>query len=135
MSEGAARALVAGHGDFAAGMVSAVEQITGRGDVFLAVSNRALGADDIERVLREQLDATGATMIFTDLPAGSCTIAARRLLRTRRELVLLTGTSLASLLDFVFHVDLPVTDAARHAAEKARSAVLVLGGGGQISGD
>ena len=32
------RAIVAGHGEFAAGLVSAVEQITGRGEQLIAVS-------------------------------------------------------------------------------------------------
>ena len=53
MSEGgeprAHRAVVAGHGDFAAGLVSAVVQITGRDDVYIPVSNRGLSAQDVER--------------------------------------------------------------------------------------
>ena len=36
------RAIVAGHGDFPDGMVSAVEQISGRGGVFIALSNKGL---------------------------------------------------------------------------------------------
>lgn len=127
-------AIVAGHGSFADGMLSAVEQITGRSELFVGVTNRNLGADDIERVIREHVESSGATVIFTDLPAGSCTIAARRLIRARPEVVLVTGTNLASLLDFVFHSELPATEAARHAADKARAAVLVLGGGA-ASGD
>ena len=51
------RALVAGHGDFAAGMVSAVHQITGRGDAFVSLSNRDMSAADVERAMREQVDA------------------------------------------------------------------------------
>ena len=48
-----ARAVVAGHGDLASGLLSAVTQITGRDDVFVGLSNRALSAKDVERVLRE----------------------------------------------------------------------------------
>lgn len=124
------RAIVAGHGEFAAGVVSAVAQITGRGDVFVALSNRGLGADDIERVMREQAEALGARVVFTDLPAGSCTIAARRLQRERPDLVLVTGANLATLLDFVFHVDAPPAEAARHAAEKGRDSLAVVGAPG-----
>ena len=76
------RALVAGHGEFAVGIVSAVEQITGRGGVLVALTNRGLGADEIVRTLREAVASAGAHVIFTDLPAGSWTIAARRV-RTR----------------------------------------------------
>jgi len=122
------RALVAGHGDFASGIVSAVGQITGRGNTFVTLSNRDMSAADVERVMREQVDAGAIQVIFTDLPAGSCTMAARRLQRERPAVVLVTGTNLATLLDFVFHVDVPAVEAARHAADKGRAALVVTGG-------
>jgi len=122
------RALVAGHGDFAAGIVSAVQQITGRGEAFAVLSNRDMSAADVERSMRDQVDAGAIDVIFTDLPAGSCTMAARRLQRERPAVVLVTGTNLATLLDFVFHTDVPATEAARHAADKGRSALAVTGG-------
>jgi PTS system N-acetylgalactosamine-specific IIA component len=123
------RAIVAGHGDFAAGMVSAVHAIAGRDDVFVAVTNRDLSAQDVERDLRERLDATAARVIFTDLPAGSCTMAARRLQRERPELTVVTGVNLTTLLDFAFHGDLEPAEAARHAAERGRSSLHSTGAG------
>ena len=84
------RALVAGHGDFATGLVSAVVQITGRSDVFLTLTNRDLSAQDVERAMRGQLDRTDIGVVFTDLPAGSCTMAARRIQRERPALVIVT---------------------------------------------
>jgi len=122
------RALVAGHGDFASGIVSAVHQITGRGEAFVVLSNRDMSAADVERAMRDQVDTGAIEVIFTDLPAGSCTMAARRLQRERPAVVLVTGTNLATLLDFVFHTDVPATEAARHAADKGRSALVVTGG-------
>jgi PTS system N-acetylgalactosamine-specific IIA component len=124
------RAIVAGHGDFASGVVSAVAQITGRGEVFVTMSNRGLGADEIERTMRERLGDSGAHVIFTDLPAGSCTIAARRVQRDRPDVVVVTGANLATLLDFVFHAEAPPVDAANHAADKGRASVTVLGAPG-----
>ena len=127
---GAPRAVVAGHGDFAGGIVSAVQQITGRGDAFVTLSNRDMSAQDVERALREHVEAGGLTVIFTDLPAGSCTMAARRLQRERPGTVIVTGTNLATLLDFVFHTDVPPGTAAQHAAEKGRAALVVMGAPG-----
>jgi PTS system N-acetylgalactosamine-specific IIA component len=121
------RAIVAGHGDFAAGMISAVQAIAGRDDVFVAMSNRDLSAQEVERDLREQLDATAARVIFCDLPAGSCTMAARRLQRERPDLTVVTGVNLATLLDFVFNADVAPAEAARHAVEKGRSSLLSTG--------
>ena len=123
-----ARALVAGHGDFAVGLVSAVGQITGLGDAFVTLSNRDMSAADVERTMREQVDERALDVIFTDLPAGSCTMAARRLQRERPAVVLVTGTNLATLLDFVFHTDIPASQAAQHAAEIGRAALVVTGG-------
>lgn len=130
MSEpgGSVRALVAGHGEFATGLVSAVGQITGLGGAFATLSNRDMSAADVERAMREQVEKDRLDVIFTDLPAGSCTMAARRLQRERPQVVVVTGTNLATLLDFVFHTDVPATQAAQHAAEKGRAALVVTGG-------
>ena len=46
MSEASPRAIVAGHGDFAEGLVSAVQLITGRGDAFVPVSAGRVSLDD-----------------------------------------------------------------------------------------
>jgi PTS system N-acetylgalactosamine-specific IIA component len=122
------RALVAGHGDFAAGMISAVQQISGRDDVFLGLTNRDQSAADVEQSMRERTERAAVQVIFTDLPAGSCTMAARRLQRQHPSLVVVTGANLATLLDFVFQEDVPAAVAARHAAEKGRASLVVSGG-------
>lgn len=131
MSEPAAvsvvRALVAGHGDFAAGLVSAVQQITGRGDVFRAVSARDLSGVDLEALIRKSLEETGALVVFTDLQAGSCTMAARRLTRNLPNVLLVAGANLPMLLDFVFADSMPPAEAARHAMERGREAIGAIG--------
>ena len=122
-----ARAIVAGHGEFAAGLISAVEQITGRGDSFLPVAITGLGAEDIERLLRERMLETGIRVVFTDLQAGSCTMAARRVLRGMSDAVVVCGTNLPLLLDFVFNDRASAVEAARHAAERGRAAIALVG--------
>ncbi|MCC6319184.1 MAG: hypothetical protein IT361_16040 [Gemmatimonadaceae bacterium] len=122
------RALIAGHGDFATGLVSAAVQITGRDDVFVSLSNRGLSAADVAAAMARILDETGARVVFTDLPAGSCTMAARRLQRERADLLVVVGVNLATLLDFIFD-DADDAVAARQAAEKGRAAIAILGAG------
>ncbi|MEJ7808816.1 MAG: hypothetical protein WKG32_00215 [Gemmatimonadaceae bacterium] len=122
-----AAALVAGHGEFATGLVSAAEEITGQPGFFATMTNRDLGADDIEVQMRALVAARGVRVIFTDLPAGSCTIAARRILRDRPEITLVTGANLAALLHFMSHGAGTAYEAAVGAAERARSSVLVVG--------
>jgi PTS system N-acetylgalactosamine-specific IIA component len=122
-----ARGVVAGHGDFASGLLSAVVQITGRSDVLVGLSNRGLSAQDVDRTLREAVSGAGAEVIFTDLPAGSCTMAARRLQREQPALVVVTGVNLAALLDFVFSEGDDARAAAATAVEKGRSSLAIAG--------
>lgn len=121
------RAVVAGHGSFASGMISAVEQITGRGASFLAMSNTGLCLDDIQGALVQALDHTGVRVIFTDLPAGSCTMAVRRMIRARPGVVLVTGTNLALLLDFAMQDSADPLVALNTALERGRASMAVHG--------
>jgi PTS system N-acetylgalactosamine-specific IIA component len=123
----APRAIVAGHGDFANGLVSAVDVITGRGGQLIPVAVPGLCAEDIEKLIRERMNESGVKVIFTDLQAGSCTMAARRILRGVDDAVLIAGVNLPTLLDFVFADQMSAIDAARHAAERGRSAISVVG--------
>ncbi len=117
-----ALAVVAGHGDFAAGLVSAVAQITGRGDLLLPITNRGLGPAEIDAALREAVRHASVRVIFTDLPAGSCTIASRRLLRERPDLRLVTGANLPAVLDFVMASE-PASADGPSAAEASAQAL------------
>lgn len=128
MSEGAPVAIVAAHGDLAAGLVSAVHQITGRGDLFVPMTNTGMGAAEIERAILELVDGRGVRVIFTDLPAGSCTIAARRVLVARPGVVLVTGASLPLLLDFMSHEELTPAEAATHAVDRAVRSLMAFPG-------
>ena len=121
----ARRAIVAGHGDFAAGIVSAVEQITGKGAAFRALSNRDFGAVGLEDALRAAVTGTGARVIFTDLPAGSCTIAARRVARDVPGLIVVTGANLSVVLDWALSAGEGI-GACEHAIERGRAAIVAF---------
>jgi N-acetylgalactosamine PTS system EIIA component len=126
MSEGV-RAIIAGHGEFAAGMISAVQQITGRGGAFHPISAGQLTGMDLMEAMRRAVDDTGARVVFTDLQAGSCSMASRRLLRERPDVLLVAGANLPMLLDFVMADGIPAQEAARHAVERGRAAIAALG--------
>ncbi len=124
---GGLRAVVAGHGAFADGAISAIEQIAGRGAVFLPISNDGLCPEDIEVAVSRAIDKGGVRVIFTDLPGGSCTMAVRRLIRDRPGVVLVTGANLALLLDFAMHDEIDPVSAVRQALERGRAAMTVFG--------
>jgi PTS system N-acetylgalactosamine-specific IIA component len=117
-------AVVAGHGALAAGIVSAVQQITGLGARFVAVSNSGYDAVALESAVRAAVVASGATVIFTDLPAGSCTIAARRVARGDPALAVVTGVNLALLLEFAMKGACDAASIANNV-EKGRASILV----------
>lgn len=119
------RAMVIGHKDFAAGIVSAVAAITGREDLFRTASNYGLDTRGMEAIVREAV-ADGVSIIFSDLPAGSTTMAARRAQRDFPELTVVTGVSLPVLLDYAFATD--NAHAADAAVEKGRAAMMVARG-------
>lgn len=121
----ARRAIVAGHGEFAAGMISAVQAISGKGELFHGVSNRDLSAAALEETLRAQVDALRVRVIFTDLPAGSCTIAARRIARDHGDLVVVTGANLSVLLGWALAAD-DGPAACERALERGRGAMGVV---------
>jgi PTS system N-acetylgalactosamine-specific IIA component len=121
------RAIVVGHGEFAGGLVSAVGQICGMADKLVVLSMMGMTPEDIEGTIRDHLARTGARVIFTDLPAGSATIAARRIVKDDPGLVLVSGVNLATLLDFVFSTDVSPTEAARAAAERGKASLIVVG--------
>jgi PTS system N-acetylgalactosamine-specific IIA component len=128
MSDSVKRALVAGHADFAAGLVSAVDLITGHGDLLIPIQVKGLCGEDIQKLLRDKLLESGARVIFTDLQAGSCTMAARKVIREMSEGVLVAGANLPMLLDFVLSKEPDSATAAAQAAERGRAAVSVHGG-------
>jgi N-acetylgalactosamine PTS system EIIA component len=119
------RALVAGHADFAFGLVSAVELITGQGALLLPIQVKGLCGEDIEKLLHDAMVANGVRVVFTDLQAGSCTMAARRVLRRLGAGTLVAGANLPMLLDFVLSAEPDAGLAAAAAAERGRSAVSV----------
>ena len=128
MSKSLTKAIVIGHGDFANGMRTAVDKITGQGTALLALSVQDRSLVQIEAWLRENLEATGVQVVFTDLQAGSATMAARKALRDLTSVTLVVGANLPMLLDFVLSNASSPLDAAQHAAERGRAAIVVHGG-------
>lgn len=125
---GSPKAIVLAHGTVAEALVAAVDLITGRGDRFSPLSNQNLGAAEIDALLRERVDALGARVIFTDLPAGSCNFAACRLLKDKPGLMVVTGVNLPALLQFATRDTGSDADAVAAAVERGGSALRLLTG-------
>lgn len=121
------RGVVAAHASFAEGLVSAVQAITGRGDLLRSLSNAGRSLADVIAALTALLDETRAHVVFTDLPAGSCTLAARRLQRDRPDLAVVVGVNLPMLLEFVMR-DTSTSADLDTAVERGREHIRRLDG-------
>lgn len=119
----AVRGIVLAHGTLAEGLIDAVRQIAGTGeDALLPLSNRGRSPVELAEVVREQI-GSGPTILFTDLPSGSCNFAARWLLREKPGLVVISGVNLPILLDFVLQRELPLESLVPRLLERGRAGI------------
>jgi mannose/fructose-specific phosphotransferase system component IIA len=91
------------HGQLAQALVDAVREIVGEDGGLVAISNEGCSTEELERRIAPQLEGDAPIVVFSDLPSGSCTFAARHLARARGEVGVVGGVNLPMLLDFVFH--------------------------------
>jgi len=116
------RGVIVSHAGVAQALIAAVDSITGVGDAFVAVSNDGCDRDALFRTLAAAVGER-PTVLFVDLPGGSCLTSAVAFARGRPDLAVVTGVNLAMLLDFVFHRDLAPAVAAERAAAAGNRAI------------
>lgn len=126
MGEGV-RGIVVAHSELAAGLIGAVERITGlEAGVLLPLSNEGLGPEGLRERLTE-LVGDGPAIVFTDLREGSCGMAGRYVCVSGPERVLITGVNLPVLLDFATKRHLPLPELVDRLIERGRSAIAAYG--------
>ena len=115
--------VVVAHENLAEGLVGAVRQIAGASpEALTAVSNSGLGRDALCAAIREAF--TGKRrIIFTDLPAGSCHLAAMLVAREEPDVAVVTGVNLPMLLDFVFKRGLDLNQLVPRLEDKGRRGI------------
>lgn len=121
------RGVVVSHGDLATAFVDAVHRITGEDGVLAAVTNVGCSRE----VLRERLHtalAEGPALLFVDMPAGSCLQAAAAEVKERQDVRVIAGVNLPMLLDFVYHRELSVDEAAERAVAHGHQAIQTFPG-------
>lgn len=123
MTAPALQGVVVGHGDLARAMVHAAEEISGIRGVLIPVSNLDCSRNDLEARV---LEAVGKepTIVFVDLPSGSCFFAAMRGLGRLDHARVVAGVNLTMLVDFVFHRNAGLDDAAARARDVGGRAIV-----------
>ena len=123
-------ALLVTHGVLGDELVRTVEAILGRQTDVRTVSNSGLSAETlvsgIEAIVRE-LPAAAPIVLFTDLAAGSCGIASRRVATDGRVLRKIAGVNLPMLLEFFHYRDaLPLDELLPRLETKGRAGILLF---------
>ena len=97
------RGVIVGHGEFAQAMLSTAEQIAGKQELIEAISNNGLDCELLDRKIKESIDCSKEyeTIVFVDLPGGSCTISCLNLLKENKNIKVICGINLPMLLEFI----------------------------------
>jgi mannose/fructose-specific phosphotransferase system component IIA len=114
--------VVVAHGALALALVQETERISGQRGVLVPVSNQDSSREEIERRI-ETAVGDQPSVVFVDMPCGSCFFAAMHLARLNPGVRVVTGVNLSMLLDFVYHHALPVDEGAARAAVKGTDAI------------
>ncbi len=114
------RGVLLAHGIMARGMADAVWKISGVDrDVLHPLSNDGKSPQTLQEEL-DTLIGDRRAVIFTDLPSGSCALAAQISCRKECDRVVVFGVNLPILLDFVFNRHLPLNELVPRLLEKGR---------------
>lgn len=124
MSDGL-QGVVVSHAKLAEALVEAVREITGEEEALVAVSNEGCSRALLNGRLETAVHAA-PSVVFVDLPGGSCMQAALGYLHGHPGVAVVAGVNLAMLVDFVYHRHLSPEAAAQRAVEAGGRAVKVL---------
>ncbi len=96
------RGIIIGHGEFAKAMIATAEQIVGAQSHIEVVSNKGLSCDSLSERIGMIINRgeKKQTIIFLDLPGGSCTISCYTLLKSNKNLNVVCGLNLPMLIEF-----------------------------------
>lgn len=113
--------ILVGHGKLAEGLLDALRSIAGSDGGIHALDNEDLTPEALEERIDRLIGDVTPTVIFVDLPSGSCAFAARRLRVRNPRIAVVCGVNLPLLLDFVFHRSLPIEE----VVERLRTHICV----------
>jgi mannose/fructose-specific phosphotransferase system component IIA len=123
-------ALLVTHGALGQELVRTVEAILGHQSEVITLSNTGFSADALRGAIEERIrEAPSAQpiVLFTDLAAGSCGIASRRVDVEDRPVRRLTGVNLPMLLEFFHYRDaMPLDELVARLETKGKAGITVF---------
>ena len=96
------RGIVIGHSNFAKAIIDTAEQIIGKQPYINVVSNKGFSCDVLCEKIAELINSNKGqdTIIFLDLPGGSCTISCYKLMKDKQDLNIICGVNLPVIIEF-----------------------------------
>ena len=123
-------ALLVTHGVLGEELVRTVGSILGPQTDTITISNNGLSSDALTAAIEDRLSgipSDAPVVLFTDLAAGSCGIASRRVAPSERVFRRITGVNLPMLLEFFHYRDtLSMDELLPRMEAKAKAGILVL---------
>jgi PTS system mannose-specific IIA component len=123
-------ALLVTHGALGQELVRTVERILGPQSDVVTLSNDGLNAESLKEAIEERirgLPEDQPVVLLTDLAAGSCGIASRRVEVGGRTIRRLTGVNLPMLLEFFYYRDaLSLDDLTARLEAKGKAGITVF---------
>jgi mannose PTS system EIIA component len=121
-------AVLVTHGILGTELVRTVERILGPQEDFFVVSNDGLSAEGLVDAIRAAILALPSgqgAVVFSDLAAGSCGLAVRRVEAPDHEIRRITGANLPMLLEF-FHYrgTIPLEELLPRMETKGRAGIV-----------
>ena len=122
-------ALLVTHGVLGEELVRTVSAILGAQTGVATVSNNGLSADQLTDAIEgqvRQFPPEAPIVLFTDLAAGSCGIASRRVGIEGRVLKRITGVNMPMLLEFFHYRDtLPLDELLPRLETKGKAGIVI----------
>jgi len=123
-------ALLVTHGVLGEELVRTVGAILGPQTDTITISNSGLSSDALTTAIEGRLSeipSDAPVVLFTDLAAGSCGIASRRIAPSERPFRRITGVNLPMLLEFFHYRDtLSLDELLPRMEAKGKAGILVL---------
>lgn len=116
------RGVVVAHGGLGQALVDEAERISGQRGILVAVTNEHGDKAEIEHRVAEAIGGQ-PSVIFVDMPCGSCFFAAMHEARGHQDVRVVTSVNLPMLVDFLHNRTLPPAVGAARAAEKGTDAI------------
>jgi PTS system mannose-specific IIA component len=130
MAETRPFALLVTHGVLGEELVRTVGAILGPQTDTITISNSGLSSDALTTAIESRLSeipSDAPVVLFTDLAAGSCGIASRRIAPSERPFRRITGVNLPMLLEFFHYRDtLSLDELLPRMEAKGKAGILVL---------